>query len=142
VKKNIVIAVLAGIIGIYFLAQIAGRYIPSNYDIESIQHAPNKVFKVIELNSLTEGGHAPYGQYLVLAYSGTTVSSPYDGYVIYAGYCAKLSYSWKRDDLIEISCSSDKIENIRTVTNKAQGINVKFEFTKQPFVKKAPTSVR
>lgn len=126
-NKNLSIIVLVGIICLYVLINIAGRFVPSSFNTESKKSSPNKEFIIYEISSLTDNkdGHAPYGQYLVLANARTKVDAPGDGYVIFAGYCVELGYSWKGDSLVEVICTTSEKKNIRTASGKAYGVEVK-----------------
>lgn len=96
-----------------------------DYDILSSKSSPNGSYIITELNSMSEGAHAPYGQHLVL--SRRPVNTPDKGYVIFAGYCNKLSYEWSSDTDITILCSGLDKEKVRSSAIKAYGIQISYE---------------
>lgn len=96
-----------------------------DYDIYSSERSPNGSYIITGFDSMSEGAHAPYGQHLTL--SKLPVNTPDKGYVIFAGYCNKLSYVWNSDTDITISCSGLDEEKVRSSAVKAYGIKINYE---------------
>jgi hypothetical protein len=96
-----------------------------DYQFVSSASAPDGRLVVTELQSSSEGAHAPYGQHLVL--SREVVSTPDEGYVLFAGYCKSVSYSWASNEEIIISCDGGNAETIRTKSIRALGIEIKYQ---------------
>jgi len=86
--------------------------------------SPNGKFIVSEYTSLTEGGHAPYGEHLVLnkKREGADI---FHGYIIFAGYCEPgMGYSWDSDGRILIKCKAKKDCSIMTQAQLVYGIKI------------------
>jgi len=68
--------------------------------------------------------HAPYGSYLYIQPS-SDIKPGYEGHLIFAGYCNKgLKYYWLTNSTINIICSTNQPNNIRTESNKVYGIKI------------------
>lgn len=124
-------AFLLTVVGLFILWHFGGYMLTGfDYSVVSKGASPSGHLKLYEVESLSEGGHAPYGQHLVLSSSGS-VRKPEDGYVVFAGYCDRpLSYSWKSDEHISVTCKvNDKIDT-RTKAEVVQGIKVEVVYDK------------
>lgn len=123
-------AYLLAVVGLFILWHFSGYMLSGfDYSIVSKGASPSGHLTLYEVESLSEGGHAPYGQHLVL--SSGSVRKPDDGYVVFAGYCYQpLSYSWKSDEHISVTCKvKDKIDT-RTKAEIVQGIKVEVVYDK------------
>ncbi len=122
-KKNIVIAALILIISLYVLFRAGLSYLDDyNYTKESSSASPNGYWLLTEFQSMSEGGHAPYGQYLSLTRK-SEINTPEKGYVVFAGYCDNtFGYEWKSDELVLIKCKPDEGKNILTISKAAFGV--------------------
>jgi hypothetical protein len=95
-----------------------------NYRLLSNKTSPNGKYVITEYASVTEGGHAPYGQHLVLTTNGA-IKDPEHGYVIFAGYCDPApNYYWGSNSNVVVECKVDSGRSIRTGANLAFGIKV------------------
>lgn len=124
-KKNLTITFLLLVIVGYGLMRLAISAI-SDFDsnLVSSKVSPNGQYTVFEFESTSEGGHAPYGQELVLT-NKKNIKSPEDGYIIFAGYCNRpMTYSWKSNNAIQVVCESNEKITIRTKSDKAFDINI------------------
>lgn len=122
---------LLSVVGLFMLWHFGGYMLVNlDYSIVSKSTSPSGNLNVFEVEALSEGGHAPYGQHLVLSSSGS-VRKPDDGYVVFAGYCYQpLSYSWKSDEHISVTCKiKDRIDT-RTKAEVVQGIKVEVVYEK------------
>ena len=96
-----------------------------DYQVLSTQKSPDGSRLLTHMKSMSESSHAPYGDHLVLSRWG--VNTPDKGYVVFAGYCENLDYSWGSSEAISITCSGEnKEELIKTLVKKAYGIRVVF----------------
>ena len=99
-------------------------YLPSlSYSIDSNKVSPNGHFSVTEFYSNSEGGHAPYGQHLVLSRE-KIIRHPDEGHLIFAGYCSKLNYEWNQVNNITISCHSRENAQIMAQSVMVYGIEI------------------
>lgn len=125
-KSRIVIGFLSILVIGYISIRLLIYFLDGlDYDVSSNKRSPNGNYLLTEVLSTSEGGHAPYGEHLIL--SRKAVDTPDEGCVIFAGYCKSLSYSWKSDAEITISCSGLDTENVMSSAVKAHGIQVNYE---------------
>ena len=94
-----------------------------DYNFVTSKQSSNKQYTIFEFESTSEAGHAPYGRELVLT-KKNSINTPKEGYVIFAGYCKSLEYSWKTNSTIQVICKSNEKISIRTKVNKAHNINI------------------
>ncbi len=125
-KSKIVIGFLSLlIIGYISLRALIYFFDGVDYDISSSKRSPDGRHLITEIQSMSEGSHAPYGQHLV--FSWRPVNTPDKGYVIFAGYCDDLTYSWISDIEITISCSGSGEQKVRSRAVNAYGIQINYE---------------
>ena len=117
--------ILVLMITVYFCLKLLISVDYGMHYLVSTESAPGGSLIVTELHSLSESGHAPYGQYLVL--SRKQVTTPDKGFVIFAGYCNSLSYSWISNTEIFISCDSGNSDTIRTKSIRALGVEIIYQ---------------
>jgi hypothetical protein len=95
-----------------------------NYELLSNKISPNGKYVITEYVSMTEEGHAAYGQHLVIATKGV-IQDPDHGHVIFAGYCDPApNYYWGSNSNVVVECKVDSGRSIRTSANLAFGIKV------------------
>ena len=113
-------------ISLYALFRAGLSYLDGyNYTKESSSPSPSGRWLITMFQSMSEGGHAPYGQYLSLTRK-SEINTPEKGHIVFAGYCGQsFDFEWKSDHLVLIKCGSDEGKNILTISNAAFGI--KFE---------------
>jgi hypothetical protein len=130
-KKNFVIVFLLCAISLYAVWNVGSSILEGmDYSVESKKASPSGRYVLYEVHSRSEGGHAPYGQHLVLS-SGGQVRQPNDGYVVFAGYCIpRVAYSWTSDVQITITCKSNEKTIARTKVEVVQGIKVDVKYEK------------
>ncbi len=123
--KTLVITLIAAsfayVIGTLFLKHFDGI----DWEAESEKISPNKAFALYQYQHLSDGDrHAPYGTYIFMRQT-TGLNNPRNGHLIFAGYCnEEMSYSWSGNGEINISCHSNEPDNIKTLSNKAFGIQI------------------
>lgn len=95
-----------------------------DYDQVGLKNSPDYRFIVTELQSSSEGVHAPYGQHLVLG--RTAVRHPDQADVIFAGYCDDLQYQLAGPEIIKVECTTDESEPVRSLSSSAYGIAIEY----------------
>lgn len=83
------LAVILAYVGLRALTELLGA---TDYNSVTSVPSPDGKWVITELQSMSEGAHAPYGQHLVLA--SKAVARADQGHVIFAGYCEALTYQW------------------------------------------------
>ena len=116
---------LSGVIIAYILFLTGTTFIANqNYKMLTNKSSPNGKYIVTEYSSRREGGHAPYGQHLVLEPKGMT-KDPDHGHIIFAGYCnPRPNYFWGSNSKIVIECKTDSNKSILTSSTLAFGIDI------------------
>ena len=114
---SVFIAVIAFTLSIY----LDGFY----WEKKSSSTSPDGSLIAYEYYNMSDSDkHAPYGTYLFLQSSYKPMPA-YKGYVIFAGYCNnKFKYSWASNKQLNIVCSSNEIDSIRSYSKKAYGVNI------------------
>ena len=126
-KTLFTIALVTGLLAIT-AASLLYIYLPSYWQLVSSEASPNKRYQLHLYNNQSDHDrHAPYGQYLFLN-SSKSLKKPYDGDVIFAGYCRdNLQYRWQDNQQILIHCAADvpnSAKNTRTLTVKIMNIDI------------------
>jgi len=124
-KKNIIIVLLSTLILLYGLFKATSYFVTGfDFNVVSSKTSPDGSYTIFEIESMSEGGHAPYGHELVLS-SRKHINHAAQGDVIFAGYCHRpLSYAWQSDKSIQIACTSNEKQSVRTRVAMMQGINI------------------
>ena len=124
-KKNIIIVLLSTLILLYGLFRATSCFLVGfDFNVVSSKTSPDGVYTIFEIESMSEGGHAPYGHELVLS-SRKHINHAAQGDVIFAGYCHRpLTYAWQSDKNIQIVCTSNEKQAVRTRVTMVQGINI------------------
>jgi hypothetical protein len=104
--------------GKHFLFQMDWQHISS-------ANSPDGTFTIRHYQSLSEAGHAPYGDNLVIESSRAFPSSR-SGETFFAAYCGSgLKYEWSSNKKIQITCPQVTEQYpIRTHAIIVHGINV------------------
>ncbi len=126
-NKNLIIVILLLVIGGCIVIKIASNsFLGVDYKFKTSKQSPSKQYTIFEFESRSETGHAPYGSELILT-KKNTINFPKEGYLIFAGYCKSLEYSWKTNSSIQVICENSKII---TQVKKAYDINIEVLNTK------------
>lgn len=97
-----------------------------DYAIVDRIKSPDSKFELVQFSSRSEGGHSPYGHYLVVS-NRPGFQKIQDGHIIFAGYCAKeIVYKWMGNDKISISCQGADSKDIKTLSIKAYGKDIEY----------------
>ncbi len=97
-----------------------------DYEVLSSETSPSGGFTLTALRSTSEGGEAPYGQYLILSGDSETYT-PSDGHVLFAGYCnTELSFAWKSDREVVVHCRTNEPSPVSTLSRRFRGVEVRF----------------
>lgn len=119
-KITILVLILISVSGF-----ILGKRFLFDLDWELISSAksPNGSFNIKYYRSKSEGGHAPYGDNLVIE-SWKSFPNPRQGETFFASYCDNsLSYKWVGNGKIVINCKPGN-EPHRTQAITVHGIKV------------------
>jgi len=126
-NKNLIIVILLLVIGGCIVIKIASNSFHGlDYKFITSKQSSSKQYTVFEFESTSEASHAPYGRELVLT-KKNSINFPEEGYLIFAGYCKSLEYSWKTNSSIQVLCENNKII---TQAKKAYDINIEVLTTK------------
>src|SRR5690554_4569417 len=110
---------------LWLTTKIIGHYIPYlYYTPKSQQSSPSGKYTILAFSSVSESGHAPYGDYLVISKTGK-VSNPGNEMIVFAGYCKNSpEYSWISNTKIEVVCENKEPNPIQTLVQKVYGITI------------------
>ena len=121
VIKSVAVILIVAAALLAVLSIVADR---TEWDEVLREASPDGEKVVAAYNYMSDGDrHAPYGTYVFLQ-SQFLEMTPLDGYIIFAGYCHKVSLNWASDKELEINCASVGEPNIRTQSISAFGISI------------------
>jgi len=121
--KGIVVLLLLAGLGLFALNTIIDK---SYWQQISEEDSPDGAFTIFEYDYSADGNrHAPYGTYIFIRPS-YSAKKPINSHVIFAGYCSnKNLYKWVSNTEIDITCIASEEDNVRTISAKAYGINIR-----------------
>lgn len=120
-KTFVFVSVFIAVIAVSLSIYLDGFY----WEKRSSLASPDGSLIAYEYYNLSDADrHAPYGTYLFVQ-SPYNLTPTYKGHVIFAGYCDnKFKYSWGSNKQLNIVCPTNKIDNIRSYSKKAYGVNI------------------
>lgn len=126
-KKALFVGVAVGIAFQYVASQVvATTWRSLDFETVSQKDSPSGAYTVQAIRSNGEGGHAPYGQHLLLrSNSGVQFPDAKDGHVIFAGYCEQpVDYAWVGDKRITIVCKARDKGSAATRVTVSRGVSI------------------
>ena len=103
----------------------------SSYELVATQRSPSGMLTIAAFRSVSEAGHAPYGDHLVLS-PEPHIRRPSDGYVVFAGYCSnELRFSWTSDTEVVIQCDTKESNPVVTLASRAGRVDFRFELVQE-----------